>query len=61
MAKKLPKTIYVAWRGESDPFLGADTTQKGALEDDGPTIVGTYQLIEQHEVRKVIEAKPKRG
>jgi hypothetical protein len=62
--KKLPQTVYVAWReaiGPGDSYLIAEQSREDAIEDEGPTIVGTYRLVEQTELRMVVEQKPVRG
>lgn len=62
MAKKLPTTIFVAWSGGPpvDEYLNAHTDASAVLEDDGPTIVGTYQLVDTNELHKVVKTTPRR-
>lgn len=51
---KLPQTIYVHFEKNARvPYLMADKTLLGAIEDDGPTTVGVYRLVETKQVRKV--------
>jgi len=50
----LPKRIYVAERTErtSDPYLVAERTPGEAIEDDGPTVIGTYELVSTEKMAK---------
>ena len=50
----LPKRIYVAERIErtSDPYLVAERTPEEAIEDDGPTVIGTYDLVSTTKLMK---------
>lgn len=50
----LPKTIYVAERDNgSDPvFMVAEYFPEDAIEDDGPTQVGTYKLVAKRKLAK---------
>jgi len=52
--KKLPKIVYVSIRnkGEDDEYLQIDAELLDAIEDDGPTTIGKYQLIETSEGTK---------
>ncbi len=55
MLKRLPNTIYVSIQGEgSGRYLQANTDAINALEDDGPTKVGTYRLVHTEELKKQI-------
>ena len=55
---KLPKTIYVRWDGVgSEQYLTASTSKQDAIEDDGPSRVGTYQLVEEHILTKTVQEK----
>lgn len=67
MAKKgLPKTVFVTVRElqNDEPYLAAERSAEATMEDDGPTVVGTYKLVEVRTLTKevVITAprKPKR-
>ena len=60
MQKKLPKQLFV--RIEIDPndkdasWFSASDTLEGAMSDnDGPEMVGVYQLVETKRVEKVIQ------
>lgn len=54
--KKLPKAITVRWETPSNgpPCLLAFETQADAVEDDGPTTMGIYQLVDTCTLKKVI-------
>jgi hypothetical protein len=54
-----PKEIYVSW-GEDDPgredrFLNAAETEYAAINDDGPSSVATYQLVEVRNLDKIVK------
>ncbi len=57
--KALPREIYVAIResGTDNEYLVAEVTPEEAIEDDGPTRVGTYRLISQKILVKRVVAK----
>ncbi len=57
---KLPKTLYVHIDHpvHGDPYLLA--SQKVEIDDDGPTEVGVYKLVEKRSVRKRLEQTTKR-
>jgi len=50
----LPKTVYVSWRteGSGDAYLTAELTPEEAIEDDGPTMIGVYRLVETKKFAK---------
>jgi len=51
--KKLPEFVFVTWHDEGDDeWLSASAKSNDAIEDDGPTIVGTYQLVETNKLTK---------
>lgn len=54
--KKLPPVVYVAARDnagdDDDPWLECQMTPQDVVDDDGPTIVGTYKLVEVNSVTK---------
>lgn len=54
---KLPKTLYVRIEepGRDLPFPLAFATLDEAVDGDGPTLVGTYKLVETQDMRKVVE------
>lgn len=59
MLKKLPQFVFVAVRepGEEE-FLACETNAQDAIEDDGPTLVGTYKLVEVNRLTKrVVSAR----
>jgi hypothetical protein len=51
---QLPKIIYVRQETEEaeEPFLIACESVRDAVDGDGPTVVGTYELID---IRKMIK------
>lgn len=53
---KLPKTVYVAWREEDDDdrFLIAYEEPADCVDEDGPTVVGTYQYVEKKKLKRTI-------
>lgn len=56
----LPKYVLVAERRENDgaKYLVAETRMAEAIEDDGPTLVGTYKLVSKRRmVKKVTEVR----
>ena len=57
---KLPKTIYVRvdTPANSAPFLLASPEVE--IDDDGPTEVGVYKLVEKRIVRKLLDQTTKR-
>jgi hypothetical protein len=60
---KLPKEVYVAIRGDDEStWLECARTPEDAIQDDGPTEIGTYRLVEVNELRKcAVVTKKKRG
>lgn len=68
MAKpKLAKFMFLAVHGTDtdDPFVVAHELEEDALEDDGPTLVGTYKLIGtktfEKKVAEIIKRATKRS
>jgi hypothetical protein len=61
MAKKLvatfPKALFV--RADGDDFI-AYATQTAAVEDDGPTEVARYELVEVKQLEKVVQESHER-
>ena len=56
---KRPKTIYVRVVDEDDePYLSASETVADAIEDDGPSTIGVYQLVEMVTAEKTVTVKP---
>jgi hypothetical protein len=61
MAAKLPKIIFVSARVDKDndpPYLLAERHANQAIEDDGPTAVGIYRLLETRILTKVVMTGP---
>lgn len=57
--KKLPKLVYVSWKETSDgPWLSTSATPGGEIEDDGPTTVGTYRLVDICALSKRLVSQP---
>lgn len=58
--KRLPKQVFVHYSEESngDVYLEITDHPSEAIEDDGPTLVGTYELKEQHILAKEVKSKP---
>lgn len=56
--KKLPKTVFVSERTYEgdDPVLLVFRTEPEAIEEDGPSLVGTYQLVETRRLVKVVQS-----
>ena len=56
--KKLPKTVYVAWHDNDDPFLGVHESIKECIDEEGNvTLIGTYTLDSQQKYKfEVTEA-----
>ena len=55
MLKRLPLHIYVSIRGASkEEYLDANVDSANAIEEDGPTIVGTYRLIATNTLLKQV-------
>lgn len=50
----LPKLIFISEHKENDGtvWLQADRLPLDAIEGDGPTVVGTYQLVEKRTLKK---------
>ena len=53
MLKKFPEHVFVAVRepGENE-YLECSKQASDAIEDDGPTRVATYKLVEVNELSK---------
>jgi hypothetical protein len=52
----LPKTVYVSERVLSDDtYLECSRKQDEAIEDDGPTVIGVYKLVEVLTLRKAVQ------
>lgn len=62
MLRKLPEFVFVSIRepGE-DEFLDCRLKGIDAVEDDGPTLVGTYKLVETNELAKRVTSKSVRN
>jgi hypothetical protein len=62
MLRGLPKLVYVAIREElgEGAWLTCETSPTAAIEDDGPTKVGTYRLVGVDELRKEAVSTAKR-
>ncbi len=60
--RALPKVVYVSIRepGESG-WMTCETNKVEAIEDDGPTLVGTYRLDYVEEVHKEAVGTKRRG
>lgn len=58
--KKLPEFVFVSWKGDDEPFLTASVKAASEIEDDGPTVVGTYKLVETAKLSKRVVSKPAR-
>jgi hypothetical protein len=61
MLRKFPEFVFVAVRepGEEE-WLNCEVDAADAIEDDGPTRVATYQLVEVNKLSKrVVSAKAK--
>lgn len=53
--KKLPEYVFVSWRDSNDgPWLSVDKDAAKEIEDDGPSVVGTYRLVETNKLTKRI-------
>jgi hypothetical protein len=52
----LPKVIFV--RKDDDDLLAYDSVVD-AIEDDGPTVIGRYELVTEKKARKVVEEMAK--
>lgn len=55
---QFPNQIYVRMGDAQEDLLEAFGKQADAVEDDGPTEVGTYQLIETNVLEKVTKHAP---
>ena len=56
--KKLPEYLFVAWQDASDEsWLSANAVASDAIEGDGPTVVGTYKLVEKNKLSKRVVSK----
>ncbi len=52
--KKLPETVYVR-RDEEEDYLLANEELVYSIEDDGPTIVGVYELVREVKATKRVD------
>ncbi len=61
-SKKFPQRIFVSWKDDSDgtAWLSADAQAAREIEDDGPSRVATYKLVEINELSKRVVSKPVR-
>ena len=52
---KLPKILFVSAAGEDDEkYLAVSRTEIDAINEDGPTEVGTYQLVSVNSLVKKV-------
>lgn len=58
MLRKFPEFVFVAVKepGENE-WLECSQAAMDAVEDDGPTKVATYQLVEVNELKKRVVSK----
>ena len=50
---KLRKLLFVSVQGDGDDqYLNAQELAINAIEDDGPTVVGTYKLVGKRKLVK---------
>jgi hypothetical protein len=55
MSKPLPKTLYVSRVTEGDEeWLSTSVKLADAIDEDGPTMVGTYTLVEVTLLKKTV-------
>lgn len=54
---KLPKTLYVRRQqdGNDGPYLVAAATMDEAMENDGPDVIGVYELVKTVSAKKIIQ------
>lgn len=56
--KKLPEYVFVSWRDSNDgPWLSVDKDAAKEIEDDGPSAVGRYKLVEVNELTKRVTSR----
>ena len=57
---KFPEHVFVSRRKDNDgsTFLTADADFRREIEDDGPTEVATYKLVEVNMLSKRVVSKP---
>lgn len=57
-----PKVVFVSLREPGDgEFFVCENRKMDAIEDDGPTKVATYQLVEVHTLEKSLVSKKSRN
>ena len=54
---KLPAEVYVTWcpLANDDPYLKAERKAADCIEDDGPTVIGIYELVRTVTMEKVVK------
>lgn len=52
---KLPKKLFVAVHNQEEPYFQASADLEGAMEDDGPTEIGEYQLVSKKRYEKSVQ------
>ena len=58
--KKLAKMLFISVQGEGeDQYLQATDKEVDAIEDDGPTVVGIYKLVEKRTLVKGVQVLKK--
>jgi len=55
--KKLPAVLHVRWETVYEECLLAYENAVDAVEDDGPTLVGVYELVRQDKLSKKLEVE----
>lgn len=53
MPRALPKVLFI--RLDSEGYPEAYSTIADAIEDDGPTRIGRYELVIENTARKVVK------
>lgn len=57
--RKFPEHIFVAHGEDGDStWLNANEEAINAIDDDGPTRIATYRLVEVNELSKRVVSKP---
>ena len=54
---KLPKTIYVQWKAlddDDDAYLSAYDTLQECVDDDGPVLIGKYELVQEKKYKRIV-------